>query len=87
MMNGAGVKVRPWFQHELERVTGERWSVLTMPTTTRIECPHGGLFFVAHPHGLNRPFLNDTNERGFVRKALMVHARDYGLGYREGQRG
>ncbi len=87
--NGAVMtrQVKPWFQRELESITREPWKVRTMPTTTQVECGHGMLMLVAHTPGLDRPFLNDTQEREFVGKLLLLHAKDYRIGYREGQRG
>lgn len=77
--------LKPWFQREMERVTGERWKVLFLPNSVRIECPHGMLITVPHPPGLVRPFLNDEAERAFVGKALRQHAKDYRISYKEGQ--
>ena len=87
--NGAMLaeQVKPWFQQELERVTRERWTVLAMPRSARIECRHGMLIMKPFSPGCDRPFLNSDQEREFVRKVLLRHAQDYRLSYREGQRG
>ena len=65
--------VKPWFQIELERVTGERWRVTLAKSGTAIRCGHGMRITIPHPVGLDRPFLNDAAERHFVGSVLPAH--------------
>lgn len=64
---------KPWFQTELERVTGERWKVTAGQSAVSLRCSHGMKVFVPYPVSLERPFLNDEAEKRFVGKVLMAH--------------
>ena len=64
---------KPWFQEELERVTGEPWRVTAREGAMTLRCNHGMRVFVPYPPGLQRPFLNEVAERSFVGKVLPAH--------------
>ena len=67
----------PWFQQELERVTGETWTARFRITDLVVTCNHGMRMFVPYPNGLGKPFLSRDAERHFVGALLVRHAQDY----------
>ena len=67
------MQVKSWFRVELEKVTREPWHVTMNKSDMAIRCSHGMKVFVPYPPGLDRPFLNDADERRFVGKVLPAH--------------
>lgn len=67
----------PWFQAELERMTGEKWTARFRVTDLVVTCGHGFKVTVPYPFMGDKPFLTHDQERHFVGKALTAHANDH----------